>query len=56
MITQEETSLSKFIGKESCKVHNTSNSDVQKLLKQIDPYESGWNGTFNGRLLPSDDY
>jgi gliding motility-associated-like protein len=27
-----------------------------KLLKQIDPYESGWNGTFNGRLLPSDDY
>jgi gliding motility-associated-like protein len=27
-----------------------------KLIKEIDPYESGWNGTFNGKPLPSDDY
>lgn len=27
-----------------------------KLLKQISPNEIGWNGTFNGQLLPSTDY
>ena len=27
-----------------------------KLLKQLDPRGSGWNGVFNGRLLPNDDY
>lgn len=27
-----------------------------KLLKQLDPTSSGWNGTFNGVLLSNDDY
>jgi gliding motility-associated-like protein len=27
-----------------------------KLLKQLDPFGNGWNGTFNGALLPSSDY
>ena len=27
-----------------------------KLLKQISPAGIGWDGTFNGKLLPSDDY
>ncbi|QBZ98926.1 T9SS type B sorting domain-containing protein [Flavobacterium sangjuense] len=27
-----------------------------KLLKQISPTGQGWNGTYNGHLLPSDDY
>jgi len=27
-----------------------------KLLKQINPAGDGWNGTFNGRPLPADDY
>ncbi|WP_298223226.1 T9SS type B sorting domain-containing protein [Flavobacterium sp.] len=27
-----------------------------KLLKQINPSGDGWNGTFNGRPLPADDY
>ena len=27
-----------------------------KLLKQIIPNETGWNGTFNGQILPSTDY
>ena len=27
-----------------------------KLLKQLDPRGSGWDGIFNGRLLPNDDY
>jgi gliding motility-associated-like protein len=27
-----------------------------KLLKQISPSSEGWNGTFNGQSLPSDDY
>ena len=27
-----------------------------KLLKQISPTGPGWNGTYNGHLLPSDDY
>ena len=27
-----------------------------KLLKQISPSGEGWDGTFNGRMLPSDDY
>jgi len=27
-----------------------------KLLKQISPTSEGWNGTFNGQSLPSDDY
>jgi gliding motility-associated-like protein len=27
-----------------------------KLLKQISPTGNGWNGTYNGHLLPSDDY
>ena len=27
-----------------------------KLLKQLDPYGNGWNGTFNGALLPASDY
>lgn len=27
-----------------------------KLLKQLPPLGSGWNGTFNGHLLPNDDY
>jgi gliding motility-associated-like protein len=27
-----------------------------KLLKQIFPNSNGWDGTFNGQALPSDDY
>jgi gliding motility-associated-like protein len=27
-----------------------------KLLKELDPTSIGWNGTFKGRKLPSDDY
>ena len=27
-----------------------------KLLKQLDPLGPGWNGTFNGNLMPNDDY
>ncbi|NJM79223.1 MAG: T9SS type B sorting domain-containing protein [Flavobacterium sp.] len=27
-----------------------------KLLKQINPLGEGWNGTYNGELLPSEDY
>ena len=27
-----------------------------KLLKQLDPKSSGWDGTFNGNPLPTDDY
>ncbi len=27
-----------------------------KLLKQISPLEKGWDGTFNGKKLPTDDY
>ena len=27
-----------------------------KLLKQLTATSSNWNGTFNGHLLPSDDY
>lgn len=27
-----------------------------KLLKQISPYDEGWDGTYNGNLLPSTDY
>lgn len=27
-----------------------------KLLKQLNPSSTGWDGTFNGLLLPSDDY
>lgn len=27
-----------------------------KLIKQISPFGEGWNGTFNGQLLPSTDY
>jgi gliding motility-associated-like protein len=27
-----------------------------KLLKQVNPDGTGWNGTYNGNLLPSDDY
>lgn len=27
-----------------------------KLLKQISPSSEGWNGTYNGALLPSEDY
>jgi gliding motility-associated-like protein len=27
-----------------------------KLLKEISPLGNGWDGTFNGQLLPSDDY
>ncbi|VXC21018.1 conserved exported hypothetical protein [Flavobacterium sp. 9AF] len=27
-----------------------------KLLKQISPQGNGWNGTFNGQILPSSDY
>lgn len=27
-----------------------------KLLKQISPYGEGWDGTYNGNLLPSTDY
>ncbi|SNB05509.1 hypothetical protein JIP1600_1270008 [Flavobacterium psychrophilum] len=27
-----------------------------KLLKQLDSNSAGWNGTYNGENLPSDDY
>ncbi len=27
-----------------------------KLIKQLDPSSGGWDGTFNGRQLPADDY
>ena len=27
-----------------------------KLLKQLDPNGPGWDGTFNGKLLPATDY
>ena len=27
-----------------------------KLLKQISPYGEGWDGTYNGNILPSTDY
>ncbi|MCD8529434.1 MAG: T9SS type B sorting domain-containing protein [Flavobacterium sp.] len=27
-----------------------------KLIKQISPSSTGWDGTFNGELLPSTDY
>jgi gliding motility-associated-like protein len=27
-----------------------------KLLKQLDPLSVGWDGTFNGTLMPTDDY
>jgi len=27
-----------------------------KLLKQLNPLDKGWNGTFNGEILPNDDY
>ncbi len=27
-----------------------------KLLKELDPLSPGWDGTFNGAMLPSDDY
>ncbi|MEH6408434.1 MAG: T9SS type B sorting domain-containing protein, partial [Leeuwenhoekiella sp.] len=27
-----------------------------KLVKQLDPKSQGWDGKYNGRLLPSDDY
>jgi gliding motility-associated-like protein len=27
-----------------------------KLLKQISPTSDGWDGTYNGHLMPSDDY
>ena len=27
-----------------------------KLIKQISPEGTGWNGTFNGQMLPADDY
>mgnify|MGYP003668835949 CR=1 FL=1 len=27
-----------------------------KLLKQLSPTSNGWNGTFNGTLMPSEDY
>lgn len=27
-----------------------------KLLKQLSPHSQGWNGTYNGQVLPSDDY
>lgn len=46
------------------KVFDTTNS-VQsilifdrfgKLLKDLNPSSEGWNGTFNGELLPNDDY
>ncbi|MGF1555447.1 T9SS type B sorting domain-containing protein, partial [Paucihalobacter sp.] len=26
------------------------------LLKQLSPIGSGWNGTYNGSLMPSSDY
>lgn len=27
-----------------------------KLIKQLLPFQTGWNGTFNGRMMPTDDY
>lgn len=27
-----------------------------KLLKQVDPQSQGWDGTYNGKVMPSDDY
>jgi gliding motility-associated-like protein len=27
-----------------------------KLLKQLGALETGWDGTFNGNMVPSDDY
>ena len=27
-----------------------------KLLKQLDEFDLGWDGTFNGRQMPSSDY
>ena len=27
-----------------------------KLLKELSPISSGWDGTFNGKVLPNDDY
>lgn len=27
-----------------------------KLIKQLDPLSKGWDGTFNGNLMPTDDY
>ena len=27
-----------------------------KLIKQISPLGAGWDGTYNGQLLPADDY
>ena len=27
-----------------------------KLIKDINPQSQGWDGTFNGKQLPSDDY
>ena len=27
-----------------------------KLLKQLSPTGEGWNGTYNGALMPTDDY
>ncbi|MBU3822058.1 T9SS type B sorting domain-containing protein [Flavobacteriaceae bacterium XHP0103] len=39
-----------------------TNSDIfiydryGKLLKQLNPTSKGWDGTFNGRMLPTDDY
>lgn len=27
-----------------------------KLMKQMSPMGAGWNGTYNGKLMPSDDY
>ncbi|TBX66166.1 T9SS type B sorting domain-containing protein, partial [Flavobacterium silvisoli] len=27
-----------------------------KLLKQLSPLSAGWDGTYNGHLMPSDDY
>jgi gliding motility-associated-like protein len=27
-----------------------------KLLEQISPLQIGWDGTYNGRLMPSQDY
>lgn len=27
-----------------------------KLLKNLDPFSMGWDGLFNGRMLPTDDY
>lgn len=45
-------------------VNDQFNSDIDikifdrygKFIKQINPLSSGWNGSFNGNLLPSDDY